>query len=145
MKLRSLVSVRVAVLVSLTVAVSAAVLLTVIWGSSRELRSAARRIRAEHEFSFSVRSLPAPLSPRFEVVSSPAIFLQAARFQDHLFIAGPAGLREYSADGSMLHQYAVGSDLPGSPLVAVAPAVLADSRETELIVATASDGLLAFN
>jgi ligand-binding sensor domain-containing protein len=48
-------------------------------------------------------------------------------------------------DGSLRHQYTVGSELPGSPLVAMAPAVLADSREPELIIATANDGLLAFN
>src|SRR6202034_4434989 len=44
-----------------------------------------------------------------------------------------------------LHQYSAGSELPGSPLVALAPAVLADSREPELILATAGEGLLAFN
>jgi len=36
-------------------------------------------------------------------------------------------------------------ELPGSPLVALAPAVLSDSQEPELIVATGNDGILAFN
>jgi ligand-binding sensor domain-containing protein len=143
MKRPRFVSARVAVMVGLTVAVALGAL--VVWRSSRALRSAAEDVRAEYEFRFTVRPLAPALNTGFEAVSSPAVFLQAARFQDHLYLAGPAGLREYSADGSLLHQYAVGIELPGSPVVALAPAVLADSREPELIIATGSDGLLAFN
>ena len=117
----------------------------VMWRSSRAIRNAAEDVRAQHEFRFAVRRFePAP-NPGFEPVSSPQVFLQAARFQDRLYVAGPAGLTEYDAGGSMLHQYSAGSELPGSPLVALAPAVLADSREPELILATAGEGLLAFN
>lgn len=119
--------------------------LCVMWRSSRAIRTAADEVRAQHEFRFVVHKFVAPPNPGFEPVSSPQVFLQAARFQDHLYVAGPAGLTEYDAGGSLLHQYAAGSELPGSPLVALAPAVLADSHELELIVATASEGLLAFN
>jgi len=143
MKQSSLVFVRVAVAVGLTVAVTAGAL--VIWRSLQAMRTASEEVRAEHEFSFTVRPLASTLNTGFEAVSSPAVFLQAARFQDHLYVAGPAGLQEYAPDRSLLHQYGVGSDLPGSPLIALAPAVLADSREPELIVATANAGLLAFN
>ena len=143
MKRPSIVSVRTAVAVGLTFAVVLGTL--VIWRSSRAIRSASEDVRAEHELRFTVRPLVSTLNTGFEVVSSPAVFLQAACFRDHLYIAGPAGLQEYAPDGSPLHQYAVGSELPGSPLVALAPAVLADSREPELIVATANDGLLAFD
>ncbi len=136
-------SARVAVALVLTVAVALGAL--VVWRSSRAMQSAAEEVRAEHEFRFTARPLPTPLNAGFEAVSSPAVFLEAARFQDHLYLAGPAGLQEYTSDGSLLHHYAVGSELPGSPLVALAPAVLADSREPELIIATANDGLLAFN
>jgi ligand-binding sensor domain-containing protein len=143
MKRSSLVSVRTAVVGSLSIAVALGAL--VIWRSSRALRSATEDVRAEHELRFAVRPLPAALNIGFEAVSSPAVFLQAARFQDHLYVAGPAGLQEFSPEGSLLHQYAVGADLPGSPLVGLSPSVLADAREPELIVATANDGLLAFN
>jgi hypothetical protein len=143
MKRLSLVSVRAAVVMSLSVAAALGIL--VIWRSSRALRSASEDVRSEHEFRFVVRPLPTVLNAGFETVSAPAVFLQAARFQDHLYVAGPAGLQEFSPEGSLLHQYAVGAELPGSPLVALAPAILADSREEELIVATANDGLLAFN
>ena len=143
MKRSSVVSVRAAVVVGLTAAVVLGAL--VIWRTSRAMRSAAEDVRADHEFRFAVRSLAPALNTGFEAVSSPAVFLQAARFQDHLYMAGPAGLQEYTPDGSLLHQYAVGGELPGSPLVTLAPAVLADSREPELIIATANDGVLAFN
>lgn len=143
MKQSSLVFVRVAVAVGLTAAVTVGGL--VIWRTTHGMRTATEEVRAEHEFGFTARPLPSTLNVGWEAVSSPAVFLQAARFQDHLYIVGPAGLQEYTPDGALLHQYAVGSDLPSSPLIALAPAVLADSREPELIVATANDGLLAFN
>ncbi len=143
MKRPSLAFARVAVVIGVTIGVALGAL--VIWRGSRAMRSAAEDVRAEHEFRFTVQPLASTLNTGFEAVSSPAVFLQAARFQDHLYIAGPAGLGEYAPDGSLLHQYLVGAELPGSPLVALAPAVLADSREAELIVATANDGLLAFN
>src|SRR5271169_1336197 len=143
MKRPSVVTVRVAVVVGLTVGVVLGML--VVWRSSRAIRTAAEDVRAEHEFRFSVRPLESAVNSGFEAVSSPAVFLQAARFQDHLYIAGPAGLQEYMPDGSLRHHYAVGGELPGSPLVALAPALLADTREPELIIATANDGLLAFN
>jgi ligand-binding sensor domain-containing protein len=136
-------SARFAVAVVLTAAVALGAL--VVWRSSRAMQSATEEVRVEHEFRFTARPLPASLNAGFEAVSSPAVFLQAARFQDHLYLAGPAGLQEYALEGSRPHQYDVGGELPGSPLVALAPAILADSREPELIVATANDGLLAFN
>ncbi|HTT20818.1 MAG TPA: hypothetical protein VMG82_17925 [Candidatus Sulfotelmatobacter sp.] len=126
---------------------SAAVLVGVaaIWRGSRAVRTAAERVRAEHEFSVAGQPYtPAP-NPGFEIVSSPQIFLQAARFQDHLFIAGPTGLQEFEPGGVLVRQYSVGNELPSSPLVAVAPSVLSDSHEPELLVATKSDGILAFN
>jgi hypothetical protein len=140
MKRAYLLSVLLAVAASLTLAAA-----FVMWRSSRALRSAAEDVRAEHEFRFVVRPLSTALNTGFEPVSAPAVFVQAARFQDHLYMASPAGLEEYDPAGTLLHQYSAGSDLPGSPLVALAPAVLSDSHEFELIIATASDGLLAFN
>ena len=117
----------------------------VVWRSSRAVRSAAEDVRAEHEFRFLARPLTPLLNTGFEVVSSPEAFLQAARFQEHLYIAGPSGLVEYDPGGSRLREYSVGRELPGSPLVALAPAVLADAHEPELVIATANDGIIAFN
>jgi ligand-binding sensor domain-containing protein len=143
MKRVSILSVRFGVAASLTLAVAFAAV--VMWRSARALRSASEDVRAEHEFRFVVRPLAPAVNTGFEAVSSPAVFLQATRFQDHLYIAGPAGLQEYDPAGTLLHQYSVGRELPGSPLIALASAVLSDSHEPELIVATANDGVLAFN
>ena len=132
-------------------AVAATVLLllafgaVVVWRASRALHSAAGDVRSEYEIHFVVRPLPPAVSADFEVISSPAVFFQASRFQDHLYVAGPAGLLEYEPGGTLLRQFAVGRELLGSPLIALAPAVLTDAREPELILATANDGLLAFN
>jgi len=135
--------VRAAIMTGLVLAVMLGTL--VIWRGSRAIRSATNDVRAEHEFRFVVRPLAPALNLGFEAVSAPAVFQQAARFQDHLYIAGPAGLLEYDPAGSLLRRYSAGSELPGSPLIALASAVLADSHEPELVLATANDGLLAFN
>jgi len=143
MKRASVVGVRAAI----AAAASASVLVgvAVIWRGSEAIRTATEQVRAEHEFALTVQPYAPATNLGFEVVSSPQIFLQAERFQDHLFIAGPAGLLEYEPNGVLQRQYSVGSDLPGSPLVALAQAVLSDSHEPELLVATASQGILAFN
>jgi ligand-binding sensor domain-containing protein len=117
----------------------------VVWRASRALHSAAQDVRSEHEIPFLVRPLLPAVNTDFEAFSSPAVFFGAARFQDHLYVASPAGVLEYDLAGGLLHQYAVGRELPGSALIALAPAVLADTREPELILATAGDGLIAFN
>jgi ligand-binding sensor domain-containing protein len=143
MKWLSIVSVRAVLATGAVVTLALAAL--VVWRSSQAIHSASEDVRAEREFRFVMQPLLQPVNAGFELISSPAAFLQAARFEDHLYIAGPAGLLEYTPEGALLHQYAVGGELPGSPVVAVATGVLADSREPELVVATANDGLLAFN
>ena len=117
----------------------------VVWRASRVLRSAGEEVQAEHQIRFVVRPLPLATGGDFETVSSPAVFYQAAQFQGHLYIGGPAGLLEYDSGGALLRGYAAGRELPGSPLIALAPAVLADSRTSELILATSEAGILAYD
>jgi len=117
----------------------------VVWRASRALHSATEDVRSEHQIRFSVRPFTPPANTGFEPISSLATFFAAAPFQGHFYLAGPGGLLEFQLTGTLLHQYDVGRDLPSSPLVALAPAVLAGSREPELILATSNDGLLAFN
>ena len=109
------------------------------------MHTATQEVRSEGEIRFTAGPLPEPQEQDFESISTPAVFFQAARFLGDLYIAGPAGLSQYSASGTLLKHYAVGRELPSSPLVAMAPAVLADSREPELVIATAQHGLLVFN
>jgi ligand-binding sensor domain-containing protein len=131
--------------VALVLLVAVGVGTVAIWRASRALHSSTAEVRAEHEIRFAVRPF-APVDSDFEVISAPSVFFQAARFQDHLYLAGPAGLLELDAtSGALLQQFSVGRELPGSALIALAPAVLADSHEPELVMATAQDGILAFN
>ena len=143
MKRSSIVSVNAVVAAGAVLAFAFAVL--VVWRSSQAIRSAAEDVRAEHEFRFVAQPLSHSVNAGFELINSPAVFLQAAHFEDHFYIAGPAGLLEYTPEGALIHQYAVGRELPGSPLIALGVGVLADTREPELVIATANDGLLAFN
>jgi ligand-binding sensor domain-containing protein len=115
------------------------------WRASRALRTAGEEVRSQHDIRFAVRPFLGPQEQNFEPISTPAVFLQAAQFENDLYIAGPAGLSQYDAHGTLLKHYAVGRELPSSPLVAIAPATLADSREPELVVATAQHGILVFN
>jgi ligand-binding sensor domain-containing protein len=123
----------------------AATLLTVGWRAKLALHQATEAVRSESEIRFSVRALPAAADNGFESISSPALFQQTAEFQGHLYAAGPSALSEYGEGGILLHRYDVGRDLPASPLVAIAPAVLAHAGEPELVIATAQEGVLAFN
>ncbi len=117
----------------------------VVWRTSAAVHSATNEVLAKTDLHFVAQPYVAPPNPGFEFVSSPQVFLNAAQFQDHLYMAGPAGLTEYDSHGSLLHQFAAGRELPGSPLLALASGVLADSREPELLIGTESAGVLAFN
>jgi ligand-binding sensor domain-containing protein len=143
MKRTSLVSLYAALASGLALVVLAGT--WIVWRGSQAIHQADQDVRAGREFRFIERPFIPPANPGFEEVSSSEVFLQAARFQDHLYVAGPTGLLEYTLEGSLVHRYSVGIDLPGSPLVALAPAVLSDSRQEELIIATAGSGILAFN
>jgi len=115
------------------------------WRAAGTLRQVSVNLAKENEIHFKVTRLDKKTPTEFEWISSPAVFLQATPFHDHLYIAGPAGLLEYDPRGSLLNEYAVGRELPASALVAIARGTLADAREPELIMATAQDGLLAFD
>jgi ligand-binding sensor domain-containing protein len=83
-------------------------------------------------------------STPFESIAAPAVFRDAALFDGNLYLCGPAGLIEYDAAGTLLARYVAGADLPAAP-VAVATGIAADAGEPELFIATAGEGLLAFN
>ena len=117
----------------------------VAWRATRALHQSAQEVRSEHEIRFLVRPFLPPSNVNFEVVSAPDVFLQAARFQNHLYIAGPSGLSEYDLGGTLLRQFMAGRELPSSPLVALAVGMFGDSAEPQLVMATASEGILLFD
>ncbi|MBZ5647445.1 MAG: hypothetical protein LAN37_09510 [Acidobacteriia bacterium] len=115
------------------------------WRALHALHGAEKQVAAEKNFRFSVRRVESVSAAGFEWISTPAVFSGAARFEDKLYVSGPAGIFEYDARGALVKQYLVGRELPPSPLGQMARAVLADAREPELLMATESEGVLAFN
>src|SRR6266404_3363986 len=97
--------------------------------ATRALRLSTAEVHSENEIRFDTHPFAAPVGTSFELVSAPAVFLQAARFQDHLYIEGPSGLLEFDLSGNPSRQFTAGRDIPPSPLVALAPTLLADSQE----------------
>jgi ligand-binding sensor domain-containing protein len=117
----------------------------ITWRASRALKLSRQEFRAEREIKFTVRPYLPPVNVQFEAVRSPEVFAQVAEFQDHLYIAGPAGLSEHDMTGVLLREFQAGRELPGSPLVATAVTQLADATRPELLLATVDQGILAFD
>jgi len=117
----------------------------VTWQTSRALKVSKEELRAEREIRFTTRPFSAPQNSHFETVRSPEVFAQAARFQDSLYVAGPAGLSQYDLRGNLLREFSAGEELPGSPLVAMAVGQLTGATQPELILATADQGILFFD
>lgn len=113
--------------------------------AERALRSAEGEIVSQQNLHFGVADLPQTMPQRFEWINAPAVFTQGAEFKGRLYLCGPAGLYEYSADGKLERAFHPGRELPSSPLVGMASAVLADTGRPELVIATKSEGLVEFN
>ncbi len=143
--MESKVRLRIRKIALASLALLAAGVLAVGWRARMALYQATEEVRSENEIRFTVRPVPAAPDSGFQSISSPAVFQQAAEFQGHLYVAGPAALWEYGEGGTLLHRYDLGRELPASPLVAIAPAVLAHAGGPELVIATAQEGVLAFN
>lgn len=127
------------------IVVAALSLLIVRWNVQRTLRAAAGELAGRQNSPVAIRQLSPAAGSAVEWISAPAVFAHAARFHDRVYICGPAGLMEYDLTGLLLKHYAVGRDLPASPLLRMAVATLPDSREPELLISTAGAGVLAFN
>ncbi len=126
-------------------AIAVAVLGFVRWRAQKALSGSEREMASEQNLRFAIRLLPAAVESTFEWISAPAVFSQAAEFQGHLYVCGPAGLYEYGPDGKLERQFHAGKELPSSPLTRIATAVLVDGGQPELVIATKSEGVLAFN
>jgi ligand-binding sensor domain-containing protein len=108
----------------------------VMYRSTRAVDESSRSVAAESTVAFTSAWLDRKLS-QVEAISAPSVFHDTAVFRGHLYVCGPAGLIEYDANGGVRAQYRAGIDLPG-PLGSIASG-------TELFIATAGEGLLAFN
>jgi ligand-binding sensor domain-containing protein len=115
--------------------------------TSRALREAAVRTTLEGEVKFTTLHFDhAWLPPAgFESVSSPAVFRDVALFEGRVYLCGPSGLFAYDSSGALAASYRVGLELPTGPLVQMATGIAAGSSTPELFMATAGEGLLAFD
>ena len=111
--------------------------------AGRVVRLASLETAAGAEIPF--RSIRLDRTPgAFEPIASPAVFRDAVVYRGSLYLCGPAGLIEYDAQGAVRARYLAGADLPAAPS-AIAVGTAADAAEPELLIATAGEGLVAFN
>jgi len=117
----------------------------VIWRVERALGGANRDASQRDRFDVEERTMGAQPNPGFEGIWAPAVFKSAALFQGSIYLAGPAGLYVYAADGTLEHIYRAGMDLPAAPLGQMAVGMPNGARQPELLIATLGEGVLAFD
>ncbi len=115
------------------------------WSARRALQRARLEVEGEQNLAFTARRLDRTIPAGVESVSAATAFRDAAFFDDRLYLCGPTGLWEYASDGKLLARYRVGLELPSAPLAGLATGMAADATDSELYVATAGAGLLAFS
>jgi ligand-binding sensor domain-containing protein len=115
------------------------------WETFRAVRQARDRAASAASLRVAIRPLERPLPDGVDTVGAPAVFRDAAIFHGHLFIAGPQGLAEYDADGTLVRRFRTGLELPPAPIAGLATGVLAASAGPALLIATAGEGLLTFD
>src|SRR5580704_190576 len=120
-----------------------------LWRAQAVLHDAGDRVAAESSLRFTTRPIDTVLPIGLESVGAPATFVDARVFNGRLFIAGPGGLAEYDSSailtGGIVARYRVGVELPPAPITALAVGLAGDSRAPELWIATAGEGLVAFD
>lgn len=117
----------------------------VIWKASEARTQAAQEFRSELDLPFTASPVRASHPAGFEWISAPAVFRDAAWFEDNLYLLGPSGLLRYDANGALLAHHRVGLELPAAPLVRLATGVAPGTSEPALLLATAGEGLLLFD
>ncbi len=117
----------------------------VAWRVERTMVGSSREAAQRELLGLEVRALVAQPNPGFEGITTPAIYESAAVFQGQIYLAGPAALYAYAADGTQEHIYRTGMDLPAAPLGQLVVGMMAGSRQPELLIATSGEGVLAFD
>ncbi|MGZ4873187.1 MAG: ligand-binding sensor domain-containing protein [Candidatus Angelobacter sp.] len=133
---------RYAVATVLLLALSSAGL--VFWRAQRALRVATLEVRAQQTLRFSVRNL-SPVKSDFEWINALEAFTGATVFKGEFYLSGASGLFRYDNRGTLLQHYRPGQELPSTPLLRMSTGVLKDAKEPEVLIATLSEGVLAFN
>lgn len=109
------------------------------------LRDAEQKVSSQNTIEFAAKIYtPEPRLP-FDLLSAPAEFREAEEYQGDLYLAGPQGLMEYGPDAKPVRQFGAGQVLPSSAVVGLARVTFPNAQKEDLIVATADDGLLAYD
>lgn len=117
-----------------------------LWRARGVLREAREHVSSVASFRFSVRPIVPVIPAGLESMGAPAVFNDAAVFEGHLYIAGPAGVTKYDgATGSVAARYRVGAELPPAPVTSLAVGLAGDSPMPELWIGTLGEGLVAFD
>jgi ligand-binding sensor domain-containing protein len=142
MKFLSRLKWRYVVAIVLLLAVGSAGL--VFWRAQRAFKTATVEVQSQQILHFSIRNL-APVNTSFEWINALEAFTGAAAFKGEFYLCGASGLFRYNDHGTLLKHYRPGQDLPSTPLLRMSTGVLRDAKEPELLIATLSEGVLAFN
>ncbi|MGH9629284.1 MAG: ligand-binding sensor domain-containing protein [Bryobacteraceae bacterium] len=116
-----------------------------VWRASQALKESARITEDQSRIRFTESRFNRPIPAGVEQIAAPAGYTDAAIFRDKVYICGPAGLFAYDAAGKLAASYRVGLELPAAPLVRMAVGLSSASSQQELWIATAGEGLLAFD
>jgi len=136
---------RVAVIAIVAAIVCLAVSAVVIWRVERVMDSSRREAAQGELLVFQALTLGAQPNPGFEGLLSPAVYKSAAVFDGRIYLAGPAGLYAYAADGTLERIYRTGIDLPAAPLAQMSVGMLTDAKRPELLIATQGAGIVCFD
>ncbi len=115
------------------------------WQAQRALNRSEQALGSAGDFAVVVHAVRPLPNPGFVSMPAPAVFRAGASFGGRLYLSGPAGLYAYSQDGTLDHIYRCGLELPAAPLGQMAVGTLADAHQPELLIATRSEGVLAFD
>ncbi len=111
----------------------------------RSLKSAAAETNAAEHIPFESRMLSESTSVPVEWISSPAKWTTGALYNWRIYLGGPTGLFEVSADGSPARSFRPGLELPAAPISALAVGTPRGAAQPELLIATHGAGLLLFD
>ena len=110
------------------------------------LSDAGSAVDAQGKVRFESIALDRRAPAGFEWIGGAASgYIDVATFQDHLFLLNSSELVEYDADGVELKRFRAGFELPSAALVAMTSGVTAQSKQPELLIATAGAGYLAYD
>ena len=131
-------------LLALPAALLGAIVATAFWSAQRTLTRSAAIAQTQQRIGFTLTNLdPAAAGPtHFDAVAARTDFTSGTVLDGEFYLAGPAGLSVYSAEGVLLHRLRTGLELPVAPIVAVASGRLRGTSSAQVLLATAGDGLL---